>query len=79
MEWKINGEFITIDTAEKLMEYEKLKRERNNIINYLKNQIKISSNNIAKYKQINEKNMLLIARITYNLSSEILKMINEKI
>lgn len=74
----MDHEILSIETAEKLAKYKKLSLIRKNTIQYLKNQIAISQENIKTYKDKNNKEQLIVARSRIALAQEILYILNEK-
>ena len=75
----MNSEVLSIETAEKLANYEKLLLERNNLILYLKNQVSINRKNVKNFLLLKDKNKMLIARSKYSMGMEILKFLKENV
>lgn len=75
----MNSEVLSVETAEKLANYEKLLLERNNLILYLKNQVSINRKNVKNFLLLKDKNKMLIARSKYSICMEILNFLKEKV
>lgn len=71
-------EIISIESAEKLANYDKLVLERKNVIQYLKNQISINKKNFEKYRLSKNKEQMIVARSKMALAQEILFIIEKK-
>lgn len=71
-------EIISIETAEKLANYNKIILERQNIIQYLKNQISINRKNFEVHKLKGNKEQMIVARSKLALAQEILFIMEKK-
>jgi len=71
-------EILKIETARKLADYDKLVREKNNMIQYLKNQVVINKKQMEKNHLLKEKELMIVARSKLGLAQELLKMLDVK-
>lgn len=74
----MDHEIISIESAEKIAKYHKLSLMRKNTIQYLKNQIAISQENIKVYKDKSNKEQMIVAWSRIALAQEILYILNAK-
>lgn len=74
----MDREILSIESAEKIANYDKLMLERKNVIQYLKNQISINRKNFEKHKSLNNKEQMIVARSKITLAQEILLIIEKK-
>lgn len=74
----MDREILSIESAEKIANYDKLLLEKNNLIKYLKNQISINKKNFEKHKLLNNKEQMIVARSKMALAQEILFILNNK-
>ncbi len=73
----MKGEFLSLEDAEKIANYDKLLTERNNIVKFLKNSIKMYKNNAVKYKEQNNKAQVYFLKSKLSLAQELLHLMNE--
>lgn len=74
----MDREIISIETAEKLANYDKLMLEKQNVIQYLKNQISINKRGFEVNKLKGNKEQMIVARSKMSLAQEILVILNKK-
>lgn len=74
----MDREILSIKSAEKLANYEKLLLEKQNVIRYIKNQISINKKNFEKHRLLNNKEQMIVARSKISLAQEILFILNNK-
>lgn len=74
----MDREILSIESAEKLANYEKLLLEKQNVIRYIKNQISINKKNFEKHRLLNNKEQMIVARSKISLAQEILFILNNK-
>lgn len=74
----MNNEIISIESAEKIANYDKLLLEKHNLIKYLKNQISINKKNFDNFKLKGNKEQMIVSRSKLALAQEILFIINGK-
>ena len=74
----MNHEILSLESAEKLANYDKLMLEKKNVIQYLKNQISVNRKNFEKHRLLNNKEQMIVSRSKLALAQEILFIINGK-
>lgn len=74
----MDREILSIESAEKLANYEKLLLEKQNVIRYIKNQISVNKKNFEKHRLLNNKEQMIVARSKISLAQEILFILNNK-
>jgi len=71
-------EILSIESAEKIANYDKLMLEKKNVIQYLRNQVSTNRKNFEKHRLLNNKEQMIVSRSKLALAQEILFIINGK-
>ena len=71
-------EILSLETAEKLADYNKMVLEKQNVIQFLKNQISINNKAFEVHKLKGNKEQMIVARSKMALAQEILVILNRK-
>lgn len=75
----MNQEIISIESAEKIANYDRLVLEKKNIVQYLRNQINFNMKNISSYKELKNKERLIGAQTRIAQAQEILRLLKEEV
>lgn len=75
----MEGEIISIETAQKLRVYNRLLLERKNVIRFLRNQIELNQKHAKIYKELKDKNQLIAVSARILQAQELLKFLNEEV
>lgn len=74
---KMDHEIISIQTAEKLAQYNKLVLERKNIVQFLKNSIVQNTKRVAIHKELKNKEQQIVAQTKIGQAQELLHILGE--